>query len=62
MLGHLVASADPDPVATQDVIDETGKRGGASRLAGEFSRHVLWVGKPVPQKGPASVSLVSDAE
>ena len=35
MLGDLVASADPDPVVAQDVIDETGKRGGASRLAGE---------------------------
>src|ERR1700704_2033402 len=34
MLGDLVASADPDPVVAQDVIDETGKRGGASRLAG----------------------------
>src|SRR5690242_14061153 len=33
MLGDLVASADPDPVMAQDVIDETGKRGGASRLA-----------------------------
>jgi transcriptional regulator GlxA family with amidase domain len=29
MLGDLVASADPDPVVAQDVIDETGKRGGA---------------------------------
>ena len=35
MLGDLVASADPDPVVAQDVIDETGKRGGACRLAGE---------------------------
>src|SRR5947209_12408735 len=35
MLGDLVASVDPDSVVTQDVIDETGKRGGASRLAGE---------------------------
>jgi hypothetical protein len=35
MLGDLVASADPDPVVAQDVIDETGKRGGASRLADE---------------------------
>ena len=35
MLGDLVASADPDPVVAQDVIDETGKRGGARRLAGE---------------------------
>ena len=35
MLGDLVASADPDPVMAQDVIDETGKRGGARRLAGE---------------------------
>jgi hypothetical protein len=35
MLGDLVASADPDPVVAQDVIDETGKRGGTSRLAGE---------------------------
>jgi len=30
-----VASADPDLVVAQDVIDETGKRGGARRLAGE---------------------------
>src|SRR5690349_20868299 len=35
MLGDLIASADPDPVVAQDVIDKTGKRGGASRLAGE---------------------------
>src|SRR5271155_3424040 len=35
MLGDLVASADPDLVVAQDVIDETGKRGGARRLAGE---------------------------
>ena len=35
MLRDLDASADPDPVVAQDVIDETGKRGGASRLAGE---------------------------
>jgi hypothetical protein len=35
MLGDLVASADPDPVVVQDVIDETGKRRGARRLAGE---------------------------
>ena len=35
MLGDLVASADPDPVMAQDVIDETGKRGGARGLAGE---------------------------
>jgi hypothetical protein len=37
-LGDLVASADPDPVMAQDVIDETGKRGGASRFAGETAR------------------------
>src|SRR5271156_4614957 len=30
-----VASADPDLVVAQDVIDETGKRDGARRLAGE---------------------------
>ena len=46
MLGDLVASADPDPVVTQDVIDETGKRGGARRLAGETAMqsdsHHLW--------------------
>jgi len=35
MLGDLVASADSDPVLAQDVIDETSKRGGARRLAGE---------------------------
>ena len=35
MLSNLVASADPDPVVAQDVIDETSKRGGARRLAGE---------------------------
>src|SRR5215469_5153646 len=35
MLGDLVASADPDPVVAQDVIDEAGKRGGPHRLAGE---------------------------
>ena len=35
MLGDLVASADPDPVVAQDVINETGKRRGARRLAGE---------------------------
>ena len=35
MVGDLVTSADPDPVVAQDVIDETGKRGGARRLAGE---------------------------
>ena len=35
MLGDLVASADPDPVVAQNVIDETAKRGGASRLAGK---------------------------
>ena len=35
MLGYFVASADPDPVVAEDVIDETGKRGGARRLAGE---------------------------
>ena len=35
MLGDLVASADSDTVVAQDVIDETGKRGGARRLAGE---------------------------
>ena len=35
MLGDLVASANPDAVMAQDVIDETGKRGGARRLAGE---------------------------
>jgi hypothetical protein len=29
MLGDLVASADRNPVVAQDVIDETGKRGGA---------------------------------
>src|ERR1700730_17634677 len=46
MLGDLVASADPDPVVAQGVINETGKRGGASRLAGETAvqsdRHHLW--------------------
>ena len=35
MLGDLTAPADPDPVVTPDVIDETGKRGGARGLAGE---------------------------
>ena len=35
MLGNPVASGDPDPIVAQDVIDETGKRGGARRLAGE---------------------------
>jgi hypothetical protein len=35
MLGDLVASADPDPVVAQEVIDETGKRGGARWLTGE---------------------------
>ena len=35
MLGDLVASADPDPVVAQDVIDETGERRRARRLAGE---------------------------
>ena len=35
MLSDLVASANPDAVTAQDVIDETGKRGGACRLAGE---------------------------
>ena len=35
MLGDFAASADPDPVVAQDVIDETSKRGGARRLAGE---------------------------
>ena len=35
MLGDVVASANPDPIAAQDVIDKTGKRGGARRLAGE---------------------------
>ena len=35
MLGDPVASADPDPIVAQHVIDETGKRGGARRLAGE---------------------------
>jgi hypothetical protein len=39
MLSDLVASADPDPVVAQDVIDETGKRGGASRFAGETAMH-----------------------
>ena len=46
MLGDLVAPADPDPVVAQDVIDETGKGGGASRLAGEAAMqsdgHHLW--------------------
>jgi hypothetical protein len=35
MLGDLVAPADPDALMAQDVIDETGKRGGARGLAGE---------------------------
>ena len=35
MLGDLAAPADPDAVVAQDVIDEMGKRGGASRLADE---------------------------
>ena len=35
MLGDLVASADPDPVVAQAVVDETGKCSGARRLAGE---------------------------
>ena len=35
VLGDLVAPADPDPVVAQDVIDETRKRGGAPRLAGQ---------------------------
>src|SRR3954447_6831834 len=35
MLGDFAASADPDPVVAQNVIDETAKRGGASRLAGK---------------------------
>src|SRR4051794_9030890 len=35
MLGDLAASADPDSVVAQNVIDETAKRGGASRLAGK---------------------------
>ena len=38
MLGDLVAPADPDPVAAQDVIDETGKRGGTRRLADYLTR------------------------
>src|ERR1700757_4255934 len=46
MLGDLVASADPDPVVAQDVIDETSKCGRARRLAGETTmqsdRHHLW--------------------
>ena len=33
MLGDLAAPADPDAVVAQDVIDETGKRGGARGLA-----------------------------
>src|SRR3954447_22369992 len=33
MLGYFAAPADPDPVVAQDVVDETGKRGGARRLA-----------------------------
>src|SRR5258705_11680275 len=39
MLGDFVAPADPDPVVAQDVIDETGKRGGARRLASETAIH-----------------------
>jgi len=39
MLSDLVASANPDAVTAQDVIDETGKRGGARRLAGETAMH-----------------------
>ena len=35
MFGDLVAPAYPDPVVAQDVIDETGKRRGPRRLAGE---------------------------
>jgi hypothetical protein len=35
MLGDLVAPADPDALMAQDVIDETGKRGGARGLGGE---------------------------
>src|SRR6185503_11238091 len=46
MLGDLVASADPDPVMAQDVVDETGKCGCARRLAGktamESDGHHLW--------------------
>ena len=46
MLGDLVASANPDAVMAQNVIDETGKRGGARRLAGETAMqsdsHHLW--------------------
>ena len=39
MLGDLVAPADPDALMAQDVIDETGKRGGARGLAGETAMH-----------------------
>ncbi len=39
MLGDFAAPADPDPVVAQDVIDETGKRGGARRLASETAMH-----------------------
>src|SRR3984893_17076985 len=39
MLGDFAAPADPNPVVAQDVIDETGKRGGARRLASETAMH-----------------------
>src|ERR1700674_1460952 len=39
MLGDFAAPADPDPVVAQDVIDETGKRGGARRLASGTAMH-----------------------
>src|SRR5262245_41829065 len=46
MLGDLAASTDPDLVVAQDMIDETGKRRGASGLAGKTAMqsdsHHLW--------------------
>ena len=56
MLGDLVASADPDLVVAQDVIDETGKRGGARRLAGETACRatVIILGVCSPSRWSAS--------
>jgi hypothetical protein len=40
MLGDPVASADPDPIVAQHVIDETGKRGGGAGLLARRSNPI----------------------
>ena len=76
MLGDLVASADPHPVVAQDVIDETGKRGGARRQAmtmpiipqaqftvvAEFPKHYFLENLAVRSNGSILVTALNKKE